>query len=277
MFSQITKDIAELYTKRHGGLRNSIFDGKLYSNYGYWPRPDMPIEEACNALTDLVAQAAQLGPEDRVLEVGCGYGAGTVYYTKRYRPASVVGLDVTPIRLEEARTHIAKEGLAHVIQVGLGDATALTQEPASFTKVLGVECAFHFNTRRDFFREAARVLVPGGRLALTDVIPRRGVDPAAYLASVYPVGTNPDMNVADNACDADVYADHLRDAGFTEIRIEPITEQTLRGYCSYLERLCPEIEGERGQLLRRLVGVYQEQVREGIVEYVLVAACKPLA
>jgi microcystin synthetase protein McyJ len=272
MTSRSTRDVAALYTRRHEN-RKVVFGDTDYANYGYWAREGMSIEEACAALTDLVAGAAGVGPGDRVLDVGCGYGAGLVLYTRRYGLASVIGIDVTEVRLQHARQVIARNGLADRVRVRFGDATALEFEEGTFTRVLAVECAFHFHTRRDFFREAARVLAPGGTLALTDMIPRRGVDHREFLARVYPVGTGPEFNVPENVYDADVYEGYLRAAGFDDVRLEVVTERTLPRFVDHLECLGLQVGGERASLLRKVAEKYREHLGAGL-EYVLVSARK---
>ncbi len=272
MASPTIEDIAGLYTRRHA-RRGGIFGDKPYANYGYWTREGMAIEEACEALTDLVVRAAGIGPGDRVLEVGCGYGGGTIYYTRRYEPASVIAIDITEVRLQRARELVAQNGLADRVRVRFGDATAMDFAEGSFTKILAVECAFHFNTRRDFFREASRVLTPGGMLALTDYVPRRGVDREQYLREVYPVGSSPDLNVAANTYDADAYAGYLREAGFTVVQLDAITDKTIQCYTEHLERLSRQSEGEKATLLADIAQKYRDHLKAGL-DYILVAARK---
>ncbi len=272
MISERTKKIAETYTRRHAG-RQDVFGTKPYANYGYWTREGLSVEEACDALTDLVARTARIGPGDRVLEVGCGYGASAVVYTQRYQPASVIGIDVTEIRIQTGIEFVAQNDLAATIQLRLGNATALDFEPAQFTKVLAVECAFHFDTRRDFFREAARVLVPGGRLALTDIIPRRGADLAQVLACEASISAENPLDLAINAYDADVYAGHLKEAGFDDLRIEVITDQVLPHFAAYMQRLGKEMGGEKGPN-RIAYGRHLQALVDAGAEYVLVGARK---
>jgi microcystin synthetase protein McyJ len=270
MPSPITNTIADLYTYRHQ-FRGEVYGETLYGNLGYWPRPGMTIEEACDALTDLVATAAQLGPGDRVLEAGCGYGASAVHYTRRYQPAAVTGIDATDVRIQAGKDYIAASGLADTIQIGLGDATALAFPEAAFTKVLAIECAFHFDTRRAFLHEAARVLVPGGRLALADYLLRPGIDPERYLEELYPTPTLRARNVPDNFHDAAVYTTRLHEAGFEHVAIEPITDQSISAFSRYLEELGQRTPGELGKQYVDLALRHRHMVEAGI-EYVLVAA-----
>jgi ubiquinone/menaquinone biosynthesis C-methylase UbiE len=266
----MTEEIIKLYTKRHG-FREDVFGDKPYANLGYWDRDGMTLAEACDALTDLVASTARLGPGDRVLEVGCGYGASAVYYTQRYRPSSVIGIDATEIRIKAGQEYIAQQGLGDVIQLRLGDATSLEFEEATFTKVLAIECAFHFDTRQDFLREAARVLAPGGILAMTDVIPKRRVDPKKFLDRGPPVLGEVCLEIPANAYDADVYAGYLKEAGFEAIRVESINDKTRLPFADHMDRLARERGGDRGAKLATIAQRHREQEAAG-ADYVLVAA-----
>jgi cyclopropane fatty-acyl-phospholipid synthase-like methyltransferase len=267
MASQKKEEIARLYTQRHE-LREGVFGDKPYANFGYWTHSDITIDEACDALTDLVATAAGIGPGSRVLEVGCGYGAGAVRYTQSCRPASVLGIDATELRIDKGREYIAQQGLADTVQIRVGDATHLDLDDEAFTQVIAVECAFHFPTRRDFLREAARVLVPGGRLAVADIIPRYGVDLPKLLSVA------PSFKVAENFYDAAVYAGFLREVGFESIQIRSITDRTTTPFTDYLERVGRQTPGMRGLNFVRTAQIYRQLCDAG-ADYVLVSAQKP--
>lgn len=89
------------------------------------------------------------GPVRRALDVGTGTGAGALEIAKRFPGAEVVGLDVSPAMLEEARR------LAPGVEFVEGDATALPFGNGEFDLVA------HANMI-PFLDETARVLRPGG-------------------------------------------------------------------------------------------------------------------
>ena len=49
-----------------------------YANYGYWAREGGTINDACDAMTDLMAKEMDLKETDHLLECGCGYGASSL-------------------------------------------------------------------------------------------------------------------------------------------------------------------------------------------------------
>lgn len=270
MVSEATQAVITHYERRHE-FRAGLFGNQPYANYGYWTRPGLTLEQASEALTDLVAAAAGLGAGDRVLDVGCGYGAGAVKFVKRYEVDTVTGIDVTPVRIASGQDYIAEHGVADRIVLQEGDATAMDFDDDSFEKLVSVECAFHFDTRTAFLKEAARVLAPGGTLALTDIIPRRGVEPSAYLTGEVTNQSQVCLDMPANAYDADVYAGHLQDAGFEAVRIESLLEWTRIPFADALARLADGAEGERAAQLSRMASRIRQLIELG-EDYVLVTA-----
>ncbi len=106
---------------------------------------------------------------DHVLDIACGTGLNFPHLRELAGEGGyVLGIDLTPAMLDVARTRIARHGWMNV-EVREADAAQLPLSEASFDKAI---CAFALNIIPDYVRaieEAARVLVPGGRLAVLDV------------------------------------------------------------------------------------------------------------
>ena len=107
MTSEHTQGIVKYYTRRHTQRRDA-FDDRPYANYGYWTRPGLSMADAAEAMAGLVAGAAGLCPQDEVLEVGCGYGACAVRYASAFGAKSIVGIDITPTRVEHGASSLSK-------------------------------------------------------------------------------------------------------------------------------------------------------------------------
>ena len=108
----------------------------------------------------VLAELAEIAPGARVLDVGCGTGAATVAAAKRAAPGGrVIGLDPNPDMLAVARR---KPGIEWVE----GRAKALPFPDASLDAVISQFAMMFFEDRVAALREMARVLSPGGGMAV---------------------------------------------------------------------------------------------------------------
>ncbi len=110
-----------------------------------------------------------LDPDARVLEVGCG--TGVVVRALVQRPGfsgTVIGIDPSPVFIDAARKLAAEEGLADRIQLEVGDGHAVVFPDACFDAVLAHTVISHVTDPLALLRECARVVRPGGQVAVFD-------------------------------------------------------------------------------------------------------------
>jgi SAM-dependent methyltransferase len=159
---------------------------------------------------------ANLDAGETVLDLGSGAGFDCFLAADAVGPSGrVVGVDMTPEMVEKARENARRQDTEHV-EFRLGEIEHLPVADRSVDVVIS-NCVVNLSADKpQVFREAARVLRPGGRIAISDVV-RTAPVPEARRA-------DPDSLAACTAGAASIseLEGMLTDAGFEAVAIEPV-------------------------------------------------------
>ena len=109
----------------------------------------------------------RLSPAMRILDFGCGPGSITVGLAKRVPDGEVVGIDLVPEVLDQARELAAASDVRN-LRLETGDVYALAYEDDSFDVAYGHQVLQHLSDPVGALRELRRVLRPGGLVAVRD-------------------------------------------------------------------------------------------------------------
>ncbi len=135
-------------------------------NLGLWQGDGSDAAEAAEAPRRLVERmAADLPKGGVILDVGNGLAAQDPVIAGVAEPRQLIVLNITMSQLRAGREALAEAGARAVN----GDATRIPLRDACLDGLISVEAAFHFPSRDRFFREAYRVMRPGGILTMSDI------------------------------------------------------------------------------------------------------------
>ena len=156
---------------------------------------------------------ADLHEGETVLDLGSGGGIDVLLSARRVGPTGTAyGLDMTDEMLDLAKANQAKAGIENVHWLkGHIEAIPL---PSDTVDVVLSNCVINLSTDKPrVLRETARVLKPGGRFAVSDVIADPGMDAGTRTDLAQYVGC------IAGALTADEYTRHLTEAGLTDVEI----------------------------------------------------------
>ena len=185
---------SELYSQEEGGI---VPEAALRASLG------------CGNPTAL----AKLNPGDVVLDLGSGGGIDCFLAAREVGPAGrAIGVDMTAAMIERARALAAKLGAGNV-EFRLGEIEHLPVADETVDCIIS-NCVVNLSPDKlQVFREALRVLRPGGRLVVSDLVLTRELSPELRRNVALYVGC-----VAGATSEA-VYLQLLRDAGFANVEV----------------------------------------------------------
>jgi arsenite methyltransferase len=188
---------------------------------------------------------AQLNPGEVVLDLGSGGGIDVLLSARRVGPTGkAYGLDMTDEMLALANENKRKAGVANV-EFLKGEIEHIPL-PANSVDVIISNCVINLSADKDqVLREALRVLKPGGRFAVSDVVTRGEMLPEIRQSVLLWVGC------IAGALEENDYRAKLASAGFEDIEIEPTrvynvedAREFLSGQNIDVDAIAPLVEGK---------------------------------
>ena len=116
-----------------------------------------------------LADLADIGPDSRVLDLGCGLGGPCRFLAAEYG-ARVTGVDLTPEFCETATMLTEHTELTHLVDFHCADAADTGLEASSYDIVWTQHMSMNVADKDALYAEVARLLRPGGRLAAYEIL-----------------------------------------------------------------------------------------------------------
>jgi len=187
----------------------------------------------------------ELKPGETVLDLGSGGGIDVLLSARRVGPTGkAYGLDMTDEMLALAREN-QRQAAVENVEFLKGEIESIPLPDESVDVVIS-NCVINLSADKDrVLREAFRVLKPGGRFAVSDVVVRGEVDEQVRKSMLLWVGC------IAGALEEHEYGAKLAQAGFSKISIEPTREYSIEDARHFLvqagidvDTIAPRVEGK---------------------------------
>ncbi|MEE9397319.1 MAG: methyltransferase domain-containing protein [Methylococcales bacterium] len=191
-------------------------------HFGYYDENAKKHHDALANLNRVLADMAGIKENETVLDAGCGQGGSSVWLAEN-RGVKVIGITPVESQVIAANRFIDQKGLAGKVQVEIGNYTQTRFADNSFDVVWACESLCHADKKEEFYREAYRILKPGGRLIAAEYIRSEDSyhDEGDTLLTQWLHGWS--INSIDSE---EQHHSHAKQSGFEKITIRDVTENT---------------------------------------------------
>jgi len=159
----------------------------IFMNYGYHNEDDKIILQSKDEINRYSIQlyhklAKMVDLSDKnIVEVGCGRGGGLDYITRKFKPATALGIDLDAKAVKFGNKNFDYKGL----NFNHGDAQHLALKNESIDIVFNVESSHRYPNMELFLNEVYRTLNPGGYFLFTDFRPKNKMNELKLLLTKY--------------------------------------------------------------------------------------------
>lgn len=248
----------------------------LAMHLGYFSTAEEDNDKAKLSMNSFVAGSLGLKPKDDkvIIDAGCGVGGTLIYLQKHFPELKLTGINISKEQLNFARSKAGPNGNIVFINTDYTN-TAL---PSGYADaVYAIESVCHAPSKTEFFKEAYRLLKPGGILIVLDYLQKNDPKDAETLEQLrnFEVG----WAVSQYLVDADIT---MKEVGFEQVSVTNLNEKVfpgiLKSYAGAKHKMAA-LNGHAHELQRnhfKACMALKELVEKQIVEYVILKGKKPV-
>jgi 27-O-demethylrifamycin SV methyltransferase len=250
-------------------------------HYGVFNTGDEPLDVATAELTARMAAGARFGAGLSVLDVGCGTGAPAITMARRHH-VKVTGITTSAVGVAAATKRAQEAGLSDAVHFEQRDGTDNGFPDESFDRVWALESSHLMRARERLISECARVLKPGGRLVLCDLIRHRDIPFAEVRERRRDFAT---LRAAFGDAHMEPLADYHRYAeaqGLVVDQLDDLTQATLPTFdrwrlnaTEHRHEVVAALGQDGWETFVRACDILEGFWRDGTMGYGLIAAHKP--
>lgn len=164
------KDIISYYDRTRFDYNVAwLNQDNLAVHFGFYDRDHMKHQEALINTNQVLARLSGIQAGDRVLDAGCGRGGSALWLAKN-KDANVTGVAPVPGQIKEATQHAKTRKLDDKADFLVADYCRVPLPDEQFDVVWACESLCHADDKSAFYKEAFRLLKPGGRLVVAEYI-----------------------------------------------------------------------------------------------------------
>jgi tocopherol O-methyltransferase len=191
-------------------------------HFGYYDNDVKSHSAALINLNRVMALKGEVKDGDLILDAGCGRGGSSLWLVQNY-DVSVTGITLVPHQVEKARNAALRSQLGERVSFFEQDYCSTSFKDESFTVIWACESMCHASEKLNFYKEAFRLLKPGGRLICADYFRTKRELPLEHEKLLHEWLTGWSIKDLDDS------AEHRKNAeqcGFIGFEIEDITDNT---------------------------------------------------
>ena len=206
-------------------------------HFGYYDEKATNHAQAVVRANESLAEWANIQPGSRIVDAGCGLGHSAMWLAQRYN-AHVTGITVVPKQVETIQKNLAKNPVSNV-DFAIANYLDMPFENNSLDVVWAFESVCHATHKIEFYKEAYRVLKPGGMIVMAEYLRNaRPMTPPQeeLLTEIFERWAIPDLDTLKE------HEHNTAFAGFSSFRNNDVTRHVMKSYRN-LRETCRRYEG----------------------------------